>query len=330
MIKKRIKSLITGGAGFIGSHLAEELIKRNHQIIIIDNLFSGKLNNLSNLKKNYKFIKADISKVGKWKNNFKEVDYVFHLAALADIVPSIKNPQNYFDTNVNGTVNVLEACKLNNVKKIIYSASSSCYGLAKNFPTKETDLISPEYPYALTKNLGEQIVQHYSKVYKIKFNSLRLFNVYGRRSRTSGAYGAMFGVFLAQKINGLPLTIVGNGNQKRDFTHVKDIAIAFADVADSNCDNLIFNVGSSKGISINSVAKMISSKKIYIPKRPGEPNMTLADTSLIKKKIGWKPKIKIIEGVKNLIDNIDDWKNAPTWTTKKIKHATKDWFKYLK
>ena len=147
---------------------------------------------------------------------------------------------------------------------------------SKKLSYQRSDLISPEYPYALTKNLGEQIIQHYSKVYKIKFNSLRLFNVY-ERSRTSGAYGAMFGVFLAQKINGLPLTIVGNGTQKRDFTHVKDIARAFADVAVSNCDNLIFNVGSSKGVSINSIAKMISSKKTYIPKRPGEPDITLAD-----------------------------------------------------
>ena len=330
MIKKRPRSLITGGAGFIGSYLAEELVRRNHQIIIIDNLFSGNIKNLKNLKKNFKFIKADISKKGKWKNNFKNIDYVFHLAALADIVPSIRDPQKYFSTNVNGSVNVLEACRLHKVKKIIYSASSSCYGIAKNFPTKETDPISPEYPYALTKNLGEQIVKHYSKVYNIKFNSLRLFNVYGRRSRTSGAYGAMFGVFLAQKINRLPLTIVGDGTQKRDFTHVKDVVRAFADVAVSKYNNLIFNVGSSKGVSINTIAKMISSKKIYIPKRPGEPDLTLADTSLIKKKIGWKPKIKIQDGVKNLIDNIDDWKNAPTWTTKKIEFATKDWFKYLK
>ena len=326
----KTKSLITGGAGFIGSHLAEELLKRNHDVIIIDNFFSGSIKNIKKIRNKLKIIKADISKNGKWQKNIKGIHYVFHLAALADIVPSIQSPKKYFDTNVNGTVNLLEACRKYNVKKIIYSASSSCYGMAKKFPTKETDDILPEYPYALTKNLGEQIIQHYSKVYNLKYNSLRLFNVYGRRSRTSGAYGAMFGVFLAQKINGLPLTIVGNGRQKRDFTHVKDVARAFVEVALSKSNNIIFNVGSSKGTSVNSIAKMLNSKKVFIPKRPGEPELTLADISLIKKKIGWKPKINIKEGIKEMLDNIDDWKDAPIWTLFKIKKATKDWFKYLK
>ena len=326
----KIKSLVTGGAGFIGSHLVEELLKRNHDVTIIDNFFSGSIKNIKKVKNKLKIIKADISKNGNWEKNIKNIDYVFHLAALADIVPSIQSPKKYFNTNVNGTINLLEACRKYGVKKIIYSASSSCYGLAKNFPTKETDKILPEYPYALTKNLGEQIIQHYSKVYNLNYNSLRLFNVYGRRSRTSGAYGAMFGVFLAQKINNLQLTIVGDGSQKRDFTHVRDIATAFVDVALSKSNNMVFNVGSSKGTSINSVAKMLKSKKIYIPKRPGEPDLTLADTSLIKKKVGWKAKITIEQGVKEMLDNIQDWKKAPIWTSSKIKNATKDWFKYLK
>ncbi len=323
-------SIITGGAGFIGSHLAEYLVKKNHKVLVIDNFFSGNLKNLQSVIKKIKIVRADISKKGSWEKQFKKANYVFHLAALADIVPSIQNPVKYFDVNVNGTINILENCRKYKVNKIIYAASSSCYGLAKNFPTKESDTIAPEYPYALTKNLGEQVIKHYSKVYNINYNSLRLFNVYGRRSRTSGAYGAMFGVFLAQKLNKLPLTIVGNGKQKRDFTHVKDVARAFVEVAKSKHKNMIFNVGSSKATSINEIAKLMKSEKIFIPKRPAEPEITLADSSLIKRKIGWKPKIDIKEGVNEMLKHIDDWKKAPIWTRKKIKFATKEWFKYLK
>lgn len=327
-MKKKI--LITGGAGFIGSNLTIELVRQGYKVTVLDNLSTGRLENLKEVKKKIKFIKCDISKKGSWHKYFKNVDYVFHLAALADIVPSIKNPESYFNSNVNGTYNVVKYTQMYKIKKIIYSASSSCYGIPKKYPTTENSEIKPEYPYAFTKFLGEQILIHWSKVYKLNYISLRLFNAYGDKSRTSGTYGAMFGVFLAQKISAKPFTIVGNGNQTRDFTYVSDIVSALILAAKSKINNQIYNVGAGKPVSINRVVALLGGKKVFIPKRPGEPNCTYADISKIKRDLKWSPKVTIEEGIKKLLKNIDYWKLAPVWTPKKIKNATKAWFKYLK
>ncbi len=325
-----IKYIVTGGAGFIGSHLVEALIKTNKKVVVLDNLSTGRFNNIKKFKNKIKFIKCDISKKGNWIKEFKGKCFIFHLAALADIVPSIQKPENYFNSNVTGTLNVLEACRNAKIKKFLYSASSSCYGIPKQYPTPEKENINPMYPYALTKKLGEDLIVHWSKVYKIPFISLRLFNVYGTRSRTSGTYGAMFGVFLAQKIANKPFTIVGSGRQTRDFTYVTDVVDAFLKSANSSTKNEIMNVGSGQNINIRKITNLLGGKIIYIKKRPGEPNCTFADIKKIKKKIKWKPKIKIEQGVNLLIKNINYWKKAPVWTPIKIKEATKDWFKYLK
>ena len=242
-----MKSIITGGAGFIGSHLTEKLVNQGHKVLVIDNFTTGKKNNLSRVIKKIKVVNKDIRNLKNINKFFKGVDNVFHLAALADIVPSIENPQNYFTTNVNGTFNVLKASLENRVNRFIYSASSSCYGIPKKYPTSENEEISTKYPYALTKRLGEELVLHFAEVYKLNATSLRFFNVYGKRSRTSGTYGAVFGVFLAQKIANKPFTVVGNGMQKRDFTHVSDIADAIIKVSNKkNLKNRIYNVGSGK------------------------------------------------------------------------------------
>jgi UDP-glucose 4-epimerase len=326
-----MKIIITGGAGFIGSHVAEKLCK-NNKVIIIDNLSTGRLKNIENFKNKVFFKKADLSKnSSNWTKYFKGVDKVFHFAALADIVPSIQEPEEYFKSNVTGTLNVLEACKKYKIKKIVYAASSSCYGIAQEIPTTEKANINPQYPYALTKQIGETLMLHWSKIYKINCTSLRLFNVYGPRSRTSGTYGAMFGVFFAQKIANKPFTIVGDGNQKRDFTFVSDIVDAFLKASNYKISGEIFNVGSGKTVSINYIAKLLQGQKIYIKKRPGEPDVTFADIKKIKRKLKWKPKISIEEGVKIILNKyIDYWKEAPVWTPKKIQKATLLWFKYLK
>lgn len=323
------KYIITGGAGFIGSHLVEALVKRKKKIVVLDNLSTGRIENIKKFKKNIKFIKCDISKKGKWLNEFKGKCYIFHLAALADIVPSIKNPSKYFNSNVTGTLNVLEASRNSKVVKFIYSASSSCYGIPKNYPTKENEKNNPMFPYALTKKMGEDLVMHWSKVYRIPSISLRFFNVYGTRSRTSGTYGAMFGVFLAQKLSNKPYTIVGDGRQTRDFTYVSDIVSAILKASKSNLKSQILNVGSGKSVSILRIVSLLGGKKTYIKKRPGEPERTFADIKLIKNKFRWKPKIGIEQGIKLLINDINYWKNAPIWTPKKINKATKLWFKYL-
>ena len=196
-----MKIIITGGAGFIGSHIAERYTKFTSsasEIIILDNLSTGRLENIKSFKKKVTFIKCDLSKKGPWMRHFKNTKYVFHMASLADIVPSIEKPEEYFKSNVTSTLNILEASREYKCKKIIYAASSSCYGIPKKFPTKENDPINPMYPYALTKYIGEQLLMHWNKVYNIPVVSLRLFNVYGIRSRTNSTYGAVMGVFFAQ------------------------------------------------------------------------------------------------------------------------------------
>ena len=323
-----IKHIVTGGAGFIGSHLVEALVKKKKNVVVLDNLSTGRFENIKKLKNNIKFIKADISKKGNWEKEFKGKVYLYHLAALADIVPSIQEPEKYFQSNVYGTFNIIEACKKSKVIKFIYSASSSCYGIPKKYPTKENANLDPKYPYALTKKIAEDLILHWSKIYKIPTISLRLFNVYGTRSRTSGTYGAMFGVFLAQKYHNKPLTIVGNGTQKRDFIHVEDLSEAIIKCFELK-KNYILNLGGGNPVSVIKIAKMISKKLVFIPKRPGEPDITFANISLTKKVLKWKPKISIEEGVKRLLIDICDWKKAPVWTPKKIKTKTRLWFKYL-
>jgi UDP-glucose 4-epimerase len=322
--------VVTGGAGFIGSHLVERLVKNNHSVIVIDNFSTGRKYNLKIISSKIKLIKADISKNGSWENNLKNADVVFHLAALADIVPSIQNPKAYFEANVIGTFNVLSNCRKYKIKKIIYSASSSCYGIPKRYPTSENEKINCRYPYALTKRMGEELVMHWSKLYNLNAISLRFFNVYGTRSRTSGTYGAMFGVFLAQKIAKKPYTIVGDGNQTRDFTYVSDVVDAIIKSWKSKVKDEIFNVGSGKSISVNKIVSILGGKKVFIPKRPGEPDCTFADMTKIKKILKWKPKINIETGIKKILAEINYWKNAPVWTPKKISFETKDWFKYIK
>ena len=321
--------LVTGGAGFIGSHLVEKLLEKKHKVTVIDNLSTGRLENLKPFLNKIKFYKKDISK-SNVSYIFKSIDIVYHLAALADIVPSINSPKKYFEANVLGTLNILEASLKNNVKKVIYSASSSCYGIAKKYPTPESEKIDPKYPYALTKKQGEDLLLHWGKIYNLNVVSLRLFNVYGTRSRTSGTYGAMFGTFLKQKIKNYPFTVVGDGNQKRDFTYVTDVVDVLIKCIKYKKNCQIFNVGSGQAHSVNKICSLLGGKKQSIPLRPGEPRITFADIKKISKELKWKPKIKIEKGVNLVLKNINYWNKAPLWTKKRIKFATKDWFKYLK
>lgn len=327
-----MRTLVTGGAGFIGSHLVENLIEAEHSVIVLDNFSTGRRQNLAHLseKPNLKIVTADIAQEKNLGRYFKKIDWVFHLAALADIVPSVVSPLAYHRANVDGTINVLEAARGAHIKKFIYAASASCYGLPAQFPTPETAPIAPQYPYALTKYIGEQYVLHWGKVYKLPVVSLRFFNVYGPRSRTSGTYGAVFGTFLAQKLAGKPFTIVGDGTQSRDFTYVTDIVSALITAANNDITQEIFNVGTGKPQTINTLVKLLKGKVIHIPKRPGEPDKTQADIRKIKRLLSWEPKITFTEGVKEMLKHINYWKTAPVWTPDKIKRATFDWFKYLK
>tara|TARA_B100000902_G_scaffold399090_1_gene468345 strand:+ start:332 stop:1330 length:999 start_codon:yes stop_codon:yes gene_type:complete len=331
---KKKKVLITGAAGFIGSHLTDFLISKNDisEIILIDNLEDGTLKNLKNAikSKKVKFYKKNIELFDQIKKLFKNIDVVFHLAALSDVVPSIENPRSYLNTNIMGTVNILEAMRENNVKKIIYAASSSCYGIPKKYPTDENQKIDAKYPYSFSKNIGEQTIIHWSKVYNIDYISLRLFNVYGTRSRTNSAYGAALGVFLKQKLSGHPYTVIGNGKQKRDFVYIDDVVKAFYLSLNKTVKNKIINIGGGNPKSVLEMIRILKGKKIFIPKRPGEPDITYANIKNAKKYLKWKPKVSFEKGLENVLRNIFYWNKSPLWTKNKIKKATKNWFKYLK
>jgi Nucleoside-diphosphate-sugar epimerases len=326
-----MKCIVTGGCGFIGSHLVDRLLADGHEVVVIDNFSTGRPENLEHQKHNdnLRIVEADITNQKSIEQYFNDIDWIFHMAALADIVPSIQMPEQYFRSNVDGTFVVLQCALKAKVKKFLYTASSSCYGIPDEYPTKENAEIRPEYPYALTKNLGEQLVMHWSKLYNLPAVSLRLFNVYGPRSRTSGTYGAVFGVFLAQKLAGKPYTVVGDGTQTRDFTYVTDIVDAFVTAAKSDVVGEIFNVGSGNTYSVNRLVELLGGDITYIPKRPGEPDCTFADTTKIEKHLNWHAKVSFEEGVTEILKNIDYWRKAPVWDSESIKEATEDWFKYL-
>jgi UDP-glucose 4-epimerase len=272
---------------------------------------------------------VDISEYAAIRSLFSGVEWVFHLGALADIVPSIQQPLKYHKANVDGTIAVLEAARSAGIRRFLYAASSSCYGTPDQFPTPETAPIKPMHPYGLTKNLGEQYVLHWNKVYKLPCVSLRLFNVYGPRARTSGAYGAVFGVFLAQKLAGKPFTVVGDGSQTRDFTFVTDVAEAFVRAAESGIEGEVLNVGSGNTYSVNYLVSLLGGDVIHVPKRPGEPDCTFADIRKISQMLEWRPKVRFEDGVRIMLENIDQWHNAPVWDEKSIGEATHDWFVYL-
>ncbi|MBW2173813.1 MAG: SDR family oxidoreductase [Deltaproteobacteria bacterium] len=328
--------IVTGGAGFIGSHLVDHLLGDGHEVTVLDNFSTGRPETLDHVRSSPKLSvhEVDIAEFETILPYFEGADWVFHIAALADIVPSIEHPLVYYRSNVDGTVNVLEASRRYGIKRFIYTASSSCYGIPDICPTPESADIRPQYPYALTKYLGEQCVMHWCQVYKIPAVSLRLFNVFGPRSRTSGTYGAVFGVFLAQKLHQEPFTVVGDGSQTRDFVFVTDVAQALVMAANSKIQGEIMNIGSGHTYSINQLVQLMGGEVVHVPKRPGEPDCTHADTTrvrelLVRELLGWAPQVTFDQGVARMIENIDYWREAPVWTPDKIAHATKGWFKYL-
>jgi UDP-glucose 4-epimerase len=324
-------TLVTGGAGFIGSHLVERLLADGCQVRVLDNLSTGRLKNLAHVASDPRLSveEVDVSDARRIAPHFKGVDWVFHIAALADIVPSIQQPLTYHKSNVEGTVSVLEAARHSGVKRFLYTASGSCYGIPEEIPTSETATIQPQYPYALTKWVGENYALHWAQVYKLPVVSLRLFNVYGPRSRTSGTYGAVFGVFLAQKLHNQPLTIVGDGTQTRDFTFVTDVVDAFITAARADVSGEVFNVGSANTYSVNRLAELLGGDTVHIPKRPGEPDSTFADISKIRRVLKWRPRVSFERGVAIMLENIEYWREAPVWNPATIADATKEWFEYL-
>jgi UDP-glucose 4-epimerase len=323
-------AVVTGGAGFIGSHMVDVLVDNGFAVRVIDNLVGGREANLSHHahNKDVVFDEGDIRHIEPKAALFSDARHVFHFAGIGDIVPSIERPADYMDTNVLGTVRVLECARAAGVEKLVYAASSSCYGLA-SVPTREDHPIQPQYPYALSKFQGEQAAFHWHKVYGLPVNSIRIFNAYGIRSRTSGAYGAVFGVFLRQKLAGAPFTVVGDGKQTRDFLYVRDVAEAFFAAATTAKTGEVWNLGAGKPQSVNRLVELLGGPVTYMPKRPGEPDCTFADISKIQRDLGWTPKISFDDGVGRILANIDYWREAPLWDPASIAKATEAWFKFM-
>jgi len=323
-------AVVTGGAGFIGSHMVDVLVERGFSVRAIDNLAGGREENLAPHRNNPDLVleKRDIRSCSPDDRLFRDARYVFHFAGIGDIVPSIERPLEYMSANVQGTAHMLECARHARVEKFVYAASSSCYGLA-SVPTREDHPIEPRYPYALSKYLGEQAALHWHRVYKLPVNSIRIFNAYGTRSRTSGAYGAVFGVFLRQKLAGRPYTVVGDGSQTRDFTYVTDVAHAFLAAAETPRVGRVYNLGAGKPQSVNRLVELLGGEKIRIPKRPGEPDCTWADISRITSELDWRPQVSFEEGVGKILADIDYWRSAPLWDPDSIDKATKTWFQYL-
>ncbi len=330
--------LVTGAAGFIGSHLVARLLEDGMHVVMLDNLSSGCRKNIDDVVDSAptgassEFIELDIATGPQEEltNACKGCDYVFHLAALADIVPSIQHPLRYHESNVEGTVRLLEAVRrAGGTRKLVYAASSSCYGIPDDYPTSESAEPRPQYPYALTKYVGEQYVLHWCQTYDIPSVSMRFFNVYGPRSRTTGAYGAVFGVFLAQKLAEKPFTVVGDGTQTRDFVYVTDVAEALLRAAQANVSGEVYNVGTGHPQSVNHLCDLLNGPKTYVAKRPGEPDCTWADIRKIREALDWEPIVSFEEGTSRMLSEIDAWQEAPVWTPNTIEEATADWFKHL-
>lgn len=328
MIEKPL-SIVTGGAGFIGSHMVDLLVACGHRVNVIDNLIGGRRENIAEHDSDLvRLIEQDIRTLNSDENPFEGARYVFHFAGIGDIVPSIERPSEYISVNVDGTVAVLECARRASVERLVYAASSSCYGLA-SVPTDEQHPIQPEYPYALSKYMGEQAVFHWGKVYKLPVNSIRIFNAYGTRARTSGAYGAVFGVFLRQKLAGHPFTVVGDGTQRRDFVYASDVARAFLAAGETPTTGEVFNIGGGSPQSVNRIVELLGGEIVNVPTRPGEPDVTWADINNAQEVLRWVPEISFEDGVGRMLDQIEYWRDAPLWDPSRIAQATQTWFKYL-
>lgn len=294
-----MKYLVTGGAGFIGSNLVDELIKLGHSVRVLDNFSTGKKENL-NPEAN--FYQVDIRNLEEINPLFKGADGVFHLAALPRVQESIENPKETNDININGTLNILMAAQKNNVKRVVYSASCAVYGDTDILPSHEEIKPNPKSPYGLQKYVGEEYCKLFSLVHGLETVSLRYFNAYGPRMADTGAYFTVISVFLQQKKAGKPLSITGDGTQTRDFVHVSDIAKS--NILAMNNEKIgkgeVINIGSGKHYSINHIASLVGGPTISISPRI-EPKNTLADIKKVYKLLNWKPEIELEEGIKELL-----------------------------
>jgi len=297
-----MKILVSGGAGFIGSHLADRLIKDGHQVVVIDNLSTG---SKKNLNPQAVFHNADIRDFKKIKPLFEGVDYVFHLAAIPRVPLSIKDPLKTSEVNIIGTISVFKASAEARVKRVVFASSSSVYGNQAKLPLKEDMVPNPLSPYGLQKLTGERFARLFTDLYKVPIISLRFFNVFGSRIDFDSDYSLVIGKFLRLRSQGKPLTIYGDGKQTRGFCYVDDVVEANIKAMESEKikGGKVINIGSDKSHSINYLAKLIGGEVKYLPPREGDPLHTQADVSLAKELLAWQPKTSFEEG----LEKVKEW-----------------------
>lgn len=334
-----MKVLITGGAGFIGSHIAELFSRRGHRVCILDDYSTGSRETAKRLMDTYPTLSRFTANIAsdEFLSNWQKLgepnlDCIVHLAAKASIVPSIKNPELYHRINVGGTMNVFHLAQKLGVRKFIYAASGSCYGIPKEIPTTEHCPIQPQYPYAQTKYDAEQHALKFCETNSISFVSLRLFNVFGPRMCLKGGYGGLFSAILPQKFNNAEVVTIGNGEQSRDFVFANDVAQAFLLVAESELQRGIFNIGGGEPVSVNTILRLLEipeSQVFRLPARPGEPHKTQADISRIWKVLGWKPETSFAAGLQAMIADAEYWRRAKVWTRQESINSQKEWYAHF-
>jgi UDP-glucose 4-epimerase len=296
-----MKSLVTGGAGFIGSNLVDRLLELGHEVVVIDNEYSDAHDQFywNDKAQNYKY---DIRDYQNTRPLYDGVDYVFHIAAEARIQPAILNPIEAVSINSVGTCTVLQCSREVGVKRVIYSSTSSAYGMNQS-PNVETQIDDCLNPYSISKVNGEKLCKMYTSLYGLPTIVFRYFNVYGERQPLKGQYAPVIGIFLRQRESGDPLTIVGDGNQRRDFTYVGDVVnaniLAAIKEVDSDAFGQVYNVGTGNNYSVNQITRMISDNTVNIPPRPGESRVTLANNQKLRKTFGWEPTMKLEDWVKS-------------------------------
>ncbi|MCS7201510.1 MAG: SDR family oxidoreductase [Dictyoglomus sp.] len=304
-----MKFLVTGGAGFIGSHIVEELVKEGGKVIVLDNLSTGKEENLNFIRNKIIFIKGDIRDLELLLSITKNVDYIFHEAALTSVVESIENPEKCNEVNITGTLRVFIAGLKNQVKRIIYASSSAVYGNDPITPKKEDMKLEPISPYAISKYVGELYMKFFYEIYKLEIVSLRYFNVYGPRQDPNSPYSAVIPKFITSLLKKEPPTIYGDGEQTRDFIFVEDVVSAnIQAIRGKGIEGKIFNISSGKRISIKELFLKLKElikvdvEPIYAPERRGEVRDSMGDITLAKKHLSWTPKFSLDEGLKKTIE----------------------------
>ncbi len=310
-----MKTIVTGGCGFIGSHLVERLLSEGHEVLVIDNLATGRRENLRAVERHprLRLHLATLSQPEEYAGEFRDAECVFHVAGLAGVSSSLEWPWVYYQANVAATIGALEAARGAKVARFIYAASASCYGLPTRVPTTEQAALRPEVPYAYTKMLGEECVLYWARTYGLSVVSLRLFNVFGPPSRMNSAYGSVFGTFLAQKIQSKPFTVVGDGRQTRDYVHVTDVVDAFLRAAESGHSGTAYNVGSGEEHSVLDIARLLGGPVVHVPRRPGEPRRSCADITRIRRELGWEPKVRFEDGVREILSRIEELRETVVW-----------------